>query len=117
MWSKKFKTATRIRKYENVLLKGMSLKLSLDVEEEEEVNRFNESQQDMNDMAYFDLLQSCNEEVSFGCVDNSEGDAHQSWMYLQDKYQPNNSMAKLELKNSSLRSQWILARTQIYSLL
>ena len=98
MWSKKFQAAARIKKYDKVLLNGMTLKLSLDVEEEDKVEMSNESQQEMNDIAYFDLLQSCNDEVSFGCVDNSEGDAHQAWMNLQDKYQPNKSMAKMELK-------------------
>ncbi len=57
-----------------------------------------------NIQAYSDLMMSCEDEVSFGVVDESisttfpDGDARQAWKNLYNKYEPTTGATKVELK-------------------
>ena len=53
---------------------------------------------------YSDLLHACEDDVSFGCVDNAKpkglpnGSAREAWKKLKEKYEPKTGASKIELK-------------------
>ena len=59
---------------------------------------------DLNIQVYNDLILSCQEEITFGIVDESisadfpDGDARLAWKNLQEKFEPNTGAAKVQLK-------------------
>ena len=58
----------------------------------------------LNIQAYNDLILSCQEDITFGIIDESisadfpDGDARLAWKNLQDKFEPNTGAAKVQLK-------------------
>ena len=60
--------------------------------------------EELNIMVYNDLILSCQEDVSFGIIDESvsevfpDGDARLAWKNLQQRYEPNTGAAKVQLK-------------------
>ena len=59
---------------------------------------------ELNTLVYNDLILSCQEEISFGIIDESvsekfpDGDARLAWKNLQDKFEPKTGAAKVQLK-------------------
>ena len=58
----------------------------------------------LNIQVYNDLILSCQEDITFGIVDESistdflDGDARLAWKNLQDKFEPSTGAAKVQLK-------------------
>lgn len=59
---------------------------------------------DLNTQAYSDLVLSCQEDVTFGIIDESvsttfpDGDARLAWSNLQERFEPRTGAAKVQLK-------------------
>ena len=59
---------------------------------------------DLNIQVYNDLILSCQDDITFGIVDESissdfpEGDARLAWKNLQDRFEPSTGAAKVQLK-------------------
>jgi hypothetical protein len=57
-----------------------------------------------NNLAYNDLILSCQENIAFGIVDESvsvafpDGDARVAWRNLRARFEPNTGAAKVQLK-------------------
>jgi len=59
---------------------------------------------DKNVQVYNDLILSCQDDITFGIVDESvsntfpDGDARMAWERLQEKFEPSTGAAKVQLK-------------------
>ena len=88
-WSKTF-LATAVAKGYREVLKPTDPTVKADAE--------------LNVQVYNDLILSCQEEVSFGIIDESvstdfpDGDARLAWKNLKARYEPNTGAAKVQLK-------------------
>jgi hypothetical protein len=65
-------------------------------------NKDEDADAELNIQAYTDLILSCQEEISFGIIDESisetfpDGDARLAWKNLCDKFEPNTCAAKVQ---------------------
>ena len=90
MWSQKFIAMAGIKGYIDVL-EGSS-------------EEYDATSAEARKRAYYDLLLSCSEHVSFNIVANCKnvkhpkGDARQAWEALVTKYEPSDGMSKVDLK-------------------
>ena len=88
-WSKTFIATATVKGYKDVLI-------PLDPEEDAELED--------NIVAYSDLILSCQEDISFGIIDESvsetfpDGDARLAWTNLRARFEPNTGAAKVQLK-------------------
>ena len=88
-WSKTFMATATAKGYREVL------KPTDENQDAEEV---------LNIQAYNDLILSCQEDISFGIIDESvsttfpDGDARLAWKNLCDKYEPSTGAAKVQAK-------------------
>mmetsp|Transcript_88220 Transcript_88220/g.172562 ORF Transcript_88220/g.172562 Transcript_88220/m.172562 type:complete len:159 (+) Transcript_88220:70-546(+) len=88
-WSKTFMAAATVRGYRDVLV-------PIDPDEDAALED--------NNLAYNDLILSCQEDISFGIVDESvsvafpDGDARVAWQNLRARFEPNTGAAKVQLK-------------------
>jgi len=88
-WSKTFLAASTVRGYREVI-KPLDPTVIADPQK--------------NTQAYSDLMMSCEDEVSFGVIDESvstdfpDGDARLAWKNLYKKYEPTTGAMKVELK-------------------
>ena len=88
-WSKTFMATATAKGYREVLKPS---------EEEEDVD------EDLNVQAYNDLILSCQEDISFGIIDESisetfpDGDARLAWKNLRDRFEPSTGAAKVQAK-------------------
>ena len=105
MWSRKFLARARIREYKDILTgaeKPPSANKAIDESTDE--GKKEKKLRAANERAYNDLLLSCEEEVSFGAVDEAlttnlpDGDAHQAWSNLKARYESSTPATKIQLK-------------------
>jgi len=88
-WSKTFLATARAKGYREVLVPA---------------DPADDADEDLNIQAYNDLILSCQEEISFGIIDESisdafpDGDARVAWKNLCDKYEPSTGAAKVQAK-------------------
>ena len=88
-WSKTFIATATVKGYKDVLV-------PIDPETDAELSD--------NILAYNDLILSCQEDISFGIIDESvsetfpDGDARAAWSNLRARYEPNTGAAKVQLK-------------------
>ena len=88
-WSKTFLATATVKGYKDVLI-------PIDADEDAEIED--------NVLAYNDLILSCQEDISFGIIDESvsesfpDGDARLAWKNLHDRFEPNTGAAKVPLK-------------------
>ena len=88
-WSKTFMATATVKGYKDVLL-------PIDPDTPAELAD--------NILAYNDLILSCQEDISFGIIDESvsttypNGDARVAWKNLRDRFEPNTGAAKVQLK-------------------
>jgi hypothetical protein len=88
-WSKTFMAAATVRGYRDVLV-------PIDPDEDAALED--------NNLAYNDLILSCQEDIAFGIVDESvsvafpDGDARVAWRNLRARFEPNTGAAKVQLK-------------------
>jgi len=88
-WSKTFMATATVKGYKDVLV-------PIDPETPAEL--------DDNNLAYNDLILSCQEDISFGIIEESvsttfpNGDARVAWKNLRDRFEPNTGAAKVQLK-------------------
>jgi len=88
-WSKTFMATATVKGYRDVLV-------PIDPDTEAELED--------NIQAYNDLILSCQEDIAFGIVDESEsetfpdGDARVAWTNLKNRFEPNTGAAKVQLK-------------------
>ena len=88
-WSKTFVATAGIKGYRRALV----------ADKDEELPT-----EEMNLQAYNDLLLSCQDDITFGIVDEAtserfkEGDARVAWKNLKVKFEPNTGAAKVQLK-------------------
>ena len=100
MWSKKFLAMAKRKKYKGVLTGTIAIPnetAALTAEPEKKAR-------DANERAYSDLILSCNDEISFGIVDNAtttenpSRNANLAWRELVDHYDPDTGTIVVELK-------------------
>ena len=112
MWSKKFLAMAKRKKYKGILL-GTT---AIPTEEEELKDDATKKARDANERAYSDLILSCNDEVSFGIVDNAvtdenpSGDARLAWTELVDSFDPEIGTVVAELKREFQTSRMKLGQ-------
>ena len=88
-WSKTFLATATVKGYKDVLI-------PIDADEDAALED--------NILAYNDLILSCQEDISFGIIDESvsdsfpDGDARLAWKNLRDRFEPNTGAAKVQLK-------------------
>jgi hypothetical protein len=88
-WSKTFMATATVKGYKDVLN-------PIDPDEEATLED--------NVLAYNDLILSCQEDISFGIIDESvsetfpDGDARLAWRNLRARFEPNTGAAKVQLK-------------------
>ena len=88
-WSKTFLATATVKGYKDVLI-------PIDPDEDASI--------DDNVLAYNDLILSCQEDISFGIIDESvsttfpNGDARVAWKNLRARFEPNTGAAKVQLK-------------------
>jgi hypothetical protein len=88
-WSKTFMATATVKGYRDVLV-------PIDPDTEAELED--------NIQAYNDLILSCQEDITFGIVDESvsetfpDGDARVAWTNLKARFEPNTGAAKVQLK-------------------
>ena len=93
MWSRKFLARAHLRKYKGVLLGTTTVPIDSDVIDETTASgKVMAEARIANEKAYNDLLLSCEEEISFGAVDEAitnelaNGDAKMAWDNLMAKF-------------------------------
>ena len=105
MWSRKFLARAELKGYQEILegtKKAPSASLVID--ESTATGKRLSKLRRANTMAYNDLLMACEDEVSFGAVDEAltkdlpKGDARQAWLNLQAKYESTTAASKKQLK-------------------
>ena len=88
-WSKTFLATATVKGYREVLKPSDPTK---------------KANPELNVQVYNDLILSCQEDITFGIVDESistdypDGDARLAWKNLQDKFEPSTGAAKVQLK-------------------
>jgi len=112
MWSRKFMARADAKGYKIVLLGNVEVPKDSDNIGEDQVKA---NARKLNKVAYNDLLLSCNDEVSFGAVDEAvtndlpNGDAAQAWKNLLAKFEPTTSgnliMLRKEFTASKLEQE------------
>ena len=95
-WSKTFLAKASLRGYKALLIGALDYpEQELEFETSEE--KLSELQRNyllMNDLAYADLLISCQEDIGFSIIENAEsrempgGDARMAWIELENKFEP-----------------------------
>ena len=114
MWSKKFLARARARGYREVMLGKEQVPEHDLVLGSSDADKKKAKARKYNDDGYNELILSCDEEVSFGLVDEAvsdslpDGDLAKAWSKLAKKYQPTTKVAmtdtKREFTESSLSS-------------
>ena len=93
-WSKTFMATATAKGYREVLKP---------TDEDEDV------EEELNVQAYNDLILSCQEDISFGIIDESisetfpDGDARLAWKNLCNKFEPSTGAAKVQAKQEFLQ--------------
>ena len=88
-WSKTFMATATVKGYRDVLAP---------------IDPDTDASLEDNIQAYNDLILSCQEDISFGIIDESvtvafpDGDARVAWKNLKDRYEPNTGAAKVQAK-------------------
>ena len=88
-WSKTFLATATAKGYREVI---------------KPVDASQKADSNLNIQVYNDLILSCQEDITFGLIDESvstdfpDGDARLAWKNLQDKFEPNTGAAKVQLK-------------------
>ena len=106
-WSKKFLARAKMKGYKNILL---------GVDKPPKQNEITEDAAKLklrllNEAAYNDLLLSCDDDVSFGAVedaltdDHPDGDAAKAWQNLMAKYEPSTSGSLVLMKKEFAASK------------
>ena len=105
MWSRKFLARARVQEYKDILTGTKKAPAAgTTIDESTTVGKEQKKLQLANEKAYNDLLLSCEEEVSFGAVDEAistsfpDGDAHQAWNNLKARYESDTPSTKIQLK-------------------
>ncbi len=106
MWSKKFLARAKIQGYKDVLTMKVTLSNTVTVGSiiDADVKSEEEKKLSYNEAAYNDLLLSCQDEVSFGAVEQAvseefpDGNCQQAWQNLMSRYEPRTAATKVELK-------------------
>ena len=81
-WSKTFLAMAKVKGYKNEL----------------KADGAAPADPDKNEQAYNALMLSCQDDVTFGLVDEAGGDARLAWKLLETKFEPDTGMRKVELK-------------------
>jgi hypothetical protein len=112
MWSRKFLACAVVKKYREILLGEVVVPFDINGDEDEEAQL--EAQryaQELNDLAYSELILCCEESVSFGAVDEARtddlphGSAHLAWSNLIAKFEPRTSASKVNLRQQFAASK------------
>ena len=109
-WFRTFIARANIRGFKNIL----TGKVVVPVEMDDDVTAEKEETMRLNDLAYAELMMSCQSDACFGIVDNArstelpDGDAYKAWKDLQAKFEPNTKAAlvatKLDFSKSKLEN-------------
>ena len=105
MWSRKFLARAKVQEYKEILTGTKKAPAAgTTIDESTDQGKTQKKLQIANEKAYNDLLLSCEEEVSFGAVDEAittsfpDGDAHQAWTNLKARYESDTPATKILLK-------------------
>ena len=105
MWSRKFLARAKMKEYKEILT-GVEKApaASLVIDETTEAGKKQKTNKIANEKAYNDLLLSCEDEVSFGAVDEAittslpDGDAFMAWNNLKARFESETPATKIQLK-------------------
>ena len=108
MWSRKFLAQVSIKGYKDLMLGKEKLPTPSFLRSTEDIDTveqgIEEKKMSMNRKAYNELLLCCQDEISFGAVDEAisdeypDGNCQEAWSNLLDKYEPRTTTTKVELK-------------------